>query len=278
MEDVMTLATRIKKLFMARLWAIDNPRPVEAGHFQRYMRSCSSIPGWFPRESIAVWDCLLSYQASRRLPGNLLEIGVYKGRSAVLAAMHAQTEEVLILVDMLPMACAYENVSSIKRSNVIYLEAKSQDLRHHPVVNENARRCRWIHIDGEHSESAVTSDLELASGLLSEDGVISLDDFLSPGYPQITRAVFRYLESHENEVSLFLCGFNKGYLCRRGAKQAYLSYIATRGFLDMAERDCRSVTFWKTNLPEEINCFGVSGREQDYDYRGLDFDHTKIVT
>jgi hypothetical protein len=248
-----------------------------ASHFQRYMRTCSSISGWFSRESIALWDCLLSYQRCQEISGHLFEIGVHHGRSAALAAMHTSFEELLVLVDSQSLVCARQNLAAIKPSNVIYLETRSQNLHTYPIVGQLASKCRWIHIDGEHSESAVTSDLECASLLLSANGVISLDDFLSAAYPQIARAVFRYLESPHVDLSLFLCGFNKGYLCRPNAKPSYLTYLKDTGYIDMAARGCRSITFFKTNAPEEVNCFGISNREQDLDYRGLDGDKSTIL-
>src|SRR5262249_54514331 len=153
----------------------------------------------------------------------------------------------------------------------------SQDLHRHQSVEELAAKCRWIHIDGEHSESAITNDLEYANRLLTANGVISLDDFLSVEYLQITRAVFRYLESHQLELSLFLCAYNKGYLCRPDAKPSYLSYLKRSVFIAMAARGFRSITFFKTDLPEEVNCFGIGTREQDLDYRGRDRDNSVIL-
>ena len=46
----------------------------------------------------------------------------------------------------------------------------------------------------------------------------------------------------------------------------------------MAKRHCKAVTFFKTNYPDEINCFGIGPREGDLDYRGLDSTNNKIIT
>jgi len=252
-------------------------KPIQPGHFERYMRTCEAIPGWFSRETVALWDCLLSRQADYGIEGNLLEIGVLNGRSAALAAMHARPEEALILVDKELTSAARENVSAIKPRNVAYLEMDSRELHRHPIAEANAGKCRWLHIDGEHSESGVTNDLELATLLLNGEGVVAVDDFMHPAYPQITRAIFRYLDAHERKLSVFLCGYNQSYLCRPSAKPRYLAYIRDNGFSDMAARGCGSVTFFKTNRSNEINCFGVEERHEDLDYRGLDGETEKIV-
>src|SRR5262245_10596315 len=109
-------------------------------HFQRYMRTCSSIPGWgwFGEQSIALWDCLLCYQLDQRICGHFFEIGVQRGRSAALAAMHASPEELLVMVDDVSMSHARQNLVKIKPSNLICLKTRSQDLHRHQIVEELA--------------------------------------------------------------------------------------------------------------------------------------------
>ena len=94
--------------------------PADAGQFARFMLECSDVPGWFSRESIAVWDCLLSHQRYCNVHGHLFEIGVASGRSAALAAMHAAPHEVLALVDPEPMNDAHAVVSPIKSICALY--------------------------------------------------------------------------------------------------------------------------------------------------------------
>ena len=157
------------------------------------------------------------------------------------------------------------------------MQFRSQDLAGHPDIHELLDKCRWIHIDGEHSESAISNDLEVAARLLSANGVISIDDFMLHSYPHLTRAAFRFLDSRASDISLFLYGFGKGYLCRPPAKHAYLSYIKESIFADMAARGCAEITIFKTNTPNELNCFGIGPRFMDFDYYGLDADQSAVV-
>ena len=66
---------------------------------QRFLESFSDVPGWFYPESAAIWDTLLSYQTARNVYGNRMEIGVFQGKSAAMAALHSRGEETCILVD-----------------------------------------------------------------------------------------------------------------------------------------------------------------------------------
>jgi predicted O-methyltransferase YrrM len=257
----------------------EQPKPeADLGQFDRWMHACSAVPGWMTPQMAGIWDCLLSYQKRHHIRGHLFEIGVMGGRSAALLAMHAAADEALALNDTDPMTQARALIGQIKGDNVLYLECPSQGL---DTTNAECvdllSTCRWIHIDGEHSEAGLDNDLKIANALLADWGVISVDDFMSPPYPHLTRATFKYLESHCSEVSLFLCGFNKAYLCRPTVKHSYLYYIKEALFSDMIARGLGSITVWKTNTPSELNCFGVGQRVLDLDYFGLETDPTAIL-
>ena len=67
--------------------------------YQSFHQTYSSIPGFSYLESLAIWDFLLDVQHEFRIGGDLMEIGVYYGKSAALMAMHAQKDEEIFLVD-----------------------------------------------------------------------------------------------------------------------------------------------------------------------------------
>ena len=57
-----------------------------------------AIPGWFMFQSYCVWRALLDQQA--RIPGDLFEIGVWRGRSASVLASYRKGDEKLYLCDL----------------------------------------------------------------------------------------------------------------------------------------------------------------------------------
>jgi predicted O-methyltransferase YrrM len=243
--------------------------------FQRYLDRYADTPGWFWKDAIAVWDSLLCFQKKAGITGNFLEIGVWKGKSAILSAMHAATEESCVLVDPLPLVEAKAAIGEFKPENVLYLEIKSTELLQTNIMGGDGRSFRWVHIDGEHSAAAVLEDLKIATTLLSERGVIVVDDFLSPLYPQVSRAVFHHLESCPLQLTLFLCGFNKAYICRTRCASEYLSFCKESLFEEMKARGSK-LTVYKTTDPADMNCFGVSARIEDFDLRGPDWDQHSI--
>ncbi len=138
-----------------------------------------------------------------------------------------------------------------------------------------ARTFRWIHIDGEHTGAAVKHDLSLSRHLLRHDGIIVVGDFFSSAYPQITFEVIAFLRKNP-KFKAFICGHNKAYLCRRASYQKYLHYVKNELYRDMKSRGVDQVTIWKTDLADDLNCFGITDRVQQFDYRGPDHRPLKI--
>ena len=66
----------------------------------------------------------------------------------------------------------------------------------------DGEKVRLIHVDGEHTQAALTKDLELATAVIKDGGVIVLDDMLHPGYPTLMLAVQAYLDRHPDMTVL----------------------------------------------------------------------------
>ncbi len=242
----------------------------------RYLAEYSAVDGWFSPESAAIWDCLLSHQTQTQMSGNFLEIGVWRGKSAALSTLHSKADESCILVDPFMPNEVRTLIDGIKPENVVYAEKYSTELLRTGLLTTNAHTFRWIHIDGEHSGPAIMNDLNIANALLNEKGVLVLDDFFSTGYPQITAAVFQWLQQHPLQLHLFLCGLNKGYLCRTNTAPLYLQFVKDRLHTELARRGFSNLTIWKTTTTADMNCFGISERFQNFSYRGPDWDQNRI--
>lgn len=254
---------------MAASLSID--RQADLSAFARFKEEFREIPGWFNPHSVAIWDSLLSFQRQVDITGHFLEIGVWYGKSAALSTLHAAPEETCILVDPYIKDEMRSTIHRIKSSNVIYAAKPSIDLVRSGMLTTDTRRFRWIHIDGEHTGPALAEDLDITNALLSDQGILAIDDFMSPSYPQITAAVFEWLANHPRDFRLFLCGFNKGYCCRVRSADRYLEFVRDSLHAAMAARGLPDVTIWKTTWTSDMNCFGMTERFEDFDYRGPDW-------
>ena len=196
--------------------------------FETFVAEFHDVPGFTIPESLGIWDCFLRFQLEKERSASLLEIGVYYGKSAALLAMHSRPDEQLVLVDPSePAESALKLLQSIKPNGVRLLKNLSSDHAVWNLAGTHSRAFRWIHIDGDHKGETVYNDLLLANELLSPTGIICVDDFMSPRYPQITFTVCTFVELFCRELRMFLCGFNKAYLVRPESLFTHLTFVKT---------------------------------------------------
>lgn len=235
----------------------------------------SQYEGFLTMECAVLWDCLLGCQAKKEINGHMLEIGVYKGRSALLSALHINPKEEFVLIDGTPFIHeAEKSLKSLLGKRGVWINQMSYQLTAGDLKKEKG--FRWIHIDGEHTGRAVTHDLEITEPLLSDFGMLVLDDFFNPMYPQLTEAVFAWLAANRYRLSIILCGWNKAYLCRPQTAPFYRSFIIKQLAEEIHRRDYHNFTITKTAALEETSAFGISPRFRDYDYYGLDSSPEKL--
>lgn len=242
----------------------------------RFRAAFADVPGWFQIQSIAIWDSLLTAQTAYGIRGNFLEIGVWKGRSALLTTLHSAPEEECVFVDPLPLGEARRKLETVRRSGLHFVCGKSRSLVPGTLPGAAPPSYRWIHIDGEHTGLAVAHDLALAASLLGEGGIIVVDDFFAPAYPQITFAVLDHLRAHPKSLMMFLCGFNKGYLCHPADGRWLLEHVAENMAGDLRARGVDPFTIYKTTDPLDLNCFGIQPDRSAAPLRGPDFDQARI--
>ena len=240
-------------------------------HFTLIKNDVAKIEGFLADTSIAIWDAFLEFQKAQYIVGHLGEIGVYKGKSAIILAHHQAASEELWLVDCTDFIDeAKANLTPIAQQEIRYIKEKSVTLHRGSDRLAFRRTFRWFHIDGEHTAQAVASDLAIAHELLADEGIICIDDFLNPAYPQITAATFAFLQSHPHDLTLFACGYNKGYLARPMQARHYSEMIRTSLAAELRKRGITDFTLWKTSPSSDFNCWGIHFRYGDRDYRGLD--------
>ena len=230
----------------------------------------SQVEGFLMSQNIPLWDSFLCYQLEESILGNMLEIGVYKGRSALISSLHLGEQEKFLLIDSTPyIKEAQKHLDPILSNRGYYIQKMSYDLEieHFKDVRHG---CRWVHIDGEHTGRAVINDLEFCEQILSDDGILILDDFFNPVYPQLTEAAFSFLQNNKFKLSMFLCGWNKAYLARPMFAVKYRDFIRHHLASELHKRNLHDFMIAKTSTLDESTSFGIFYRFTDRDYYGLD--------
>jgi Methyltransferase domain len=173
-----------------------------------YLDRMDEIAGWFERFDALVFCAIDALQRDRAIHGNLLEIGAYEGRSAILLGLLRRADEDLLVCDLFESDAAGITPENWEERNTWYqglararFDANVQRfLRRAPTVVvapsstlERAKLAsgyRMVHIDGSHTHSVVKSDLELARASLGPGGVVILDDWSQPHAAGVALAVW----------------------------------------------------------------------------------------
>jgi hypothetical protein len=159
------------------------------------------VEGWFFPADRFVFDWLL-----RQGRGDLLELGVYKGKSAIFIGAYAAEGERFTVCDLFDSHAPDESTTAEMRVYYPTLTRQAFEanyLRFHTALPEvvqgpssvitshvEAGSCRFAHIDASHLYAHVHGDVTAARELLAPDGVVSLDDYRSPHTPGVAAATW----------------------------------------------------------------------------------------
>jgi predicted O-methyltransferase YrrM len=224
-----------------------------------------AVPGWFMFQSYCVWRALLDRQASAKVAGDLFEIGVWRGRSASVLANYRKDGEKLYLCDLRLDQKAVEGSirsTGIEPAGIVGLSGPSADLPAKLDFKTLHQSVRWLHIDGEHTGTAVYRELEFANRIVGPEGIVVVDDFFSPRYPANTTEVVRYMEKNPFHFRLLAVGFNKGYLCRPEALPSYMEFMADGMSAALLGYGAKT-TIFKTTGPWDTDAVGITDYVDD---------------
>lgn len=140
-----------------------------------------------------LFERILSFQVGSQAPGDLVELGVYKGKSAIVIGRHQQPGETFTVCDLFEDVTSELTLHQADRNAYRTLseeEFANNYLAFHDTLPEVVRglssaiedhvtagSCRYIHIDASHMYVNVREDAAAARRLLRKDGVVVFDDF-----------------------------------------------------------------------------------------------------
>jgi predicted O-methyltransferase YrrM len=164
------------------------------------------IPGAFWPPDWQVFRSLLDATAAAG-PGDLAELGVLYGRSAVLIGGSLRDGETFTVVDLFEAepddaANAVENAQSYPglsraafednyrrvhgRLPAVVVGPSESVVDHVPAASH-----RFVHVDASHLHEHVVKDIDASRRILRADGVLALDDIRSPHTPGVAAAAWQ---------------------------------------------------------------------------------------
>jgi predicted O-methyltransferase YrrM len=216
--------------------------------------AAEEIEGMFSPFSMAIIDSLLSLQKGSHIGGNMLEFGVYRGRSAALLGRHLGPDERLVLVDIADYLDR-RAIESFKASTDFLLTPTENFRSAYAEYRQRSHSFRFIHIDASHAYRATFTELQMADRLLSERGIIALDDFTNLSYSQNISAIFKYLHTARTDLTMFLATDEKAYLCRKSQREFYAAFVLDRMIAEMGSRDIDNLYLARTDMDLEHRAF-----------------------
>jgi SAM-dependent methyltransferase len=179
-----------------------------ASQMDRYTFKMETIPGWFSAVDMELFKQTTLVQRSLGIRGDLLEIGAYYGRSAILLGYLLDAGEKLVICDLFdlpplsadgqdelsrftgpqPSQTDFEN--NYRRFHDVLPTVLCQPSTQLPAPLPAGSQFRFIHIDASHVYAEVKDDIARALELIAPGGIIVFDDFSSGHLPGVAAGVW----------------------------------------------------------------------------------------
>jgi len=166
------------------------------------------IPGWFYPIDQAGFAWVLDFQNDMTPPGDLLELGTFMGKSAILMGQKLKPGERLTVCDLFEDVVTWDGVDQTEKAFFGSRTPTRQQFEanyraFHPCLPEIVqaptgticrhvapKSCRFVHIDASHLYANVREDTISARQLLQHNGVVVFDDYRKPECPGTAAAVW----------------------------------------------------------------------------------------
>jgi hypothetical protein len=169
-------------------------------------RDLESIKGWFNPSDRRLFAWLLQRQVDHGEGGDVVELGCYLGKSAVLIGNHLAEGETFTVLDLfesdgpddsggrdmhgaystLTQAAFEANYLRFHERLPVVIKAPSSAIVDHVAAGS----VRFLHVDASHLYEHVAGDADSARKLLKPDGIVVFDDFRAEHTPGVAAAVW----------------------------------------------------------------------------------------
>jgi hypothetical protein len=170
------------------------------------LATLDDVPGWFFDHDQALFAWFLDRQNRLEFSGDLLELGAYLGKSAILLGHYLLDGQRLTICDLFEAeASDVENAAEMEqyRSTLSRQVFERNYLAFHaslPTIVQGPSSvisgqvapasCRFAHVDASHLYEHVKADIDACRTALQPDGLLVCDDFRAPHTPGVAAAVW----------------------------------------------------------------------------------------
>ena len=194
-----------------------------------YLGASDSIPGWFFPDAAMLFTAYSQVLAAESVAGDVLEIGVYHGKSSIcLAALRGPGCRFYasdLFLDVQSHKTGASGVGmeagfthNMRRfhddlSFMTIFKGPSSELK----VEELGNNFSFCHVDGGHSFQDAYHDIKLCSQILRPGGLLAIDDYYNEMFPGIAEAAIMFSAGNPRTFLPVAIGYNKALFQRTPA-------------------------------------------------------------
>ena len=184
------------------------------------------VEGWLDSYSAKFIGALSEMQLHAEITGAVGEVGVHHGKLLIVLLLTASKTERAFAIDVFERqdlntdgsGCGNKEtlLANLRRwtgtdKNVSFISQSS--LQTHPDdILGACGRVRLASIDGGHTEECTLNDLVLMENVLSDRGIVIIDDYFNQHWPDVSTGAAKYLASPRSTLRPFAISPNKVYL------------------------------------------------------------------
>lgn len=177
------------------------------------LATLDDVPGWLFGQDQALISWFLERQNRLAIPGDLLELGAYLGKSAILIGQYRVDDQRLTVCDLFEDAAQdHDNDEEMRqyRSTLTRLAFERNYLAFYTALpsivqgptstisgHVAPQSCRFAHVDASHLYEHVEADIKACRALMHTEGLLVCDDFRAAHTPGVAAAVWSAVTSGE---------------------------------------------------------------------------------
>lgn len=198
--------------------------------FATYNKLVDTIDGWYVYKEVnPILEKINNFHRENNIRGDILEIGIYRGKSFIPLALLTTNDEKRIAIDSFGNFSQTDwtygsgNINKQKFQENYYkivgnynfnlIEKNSSDITPIDILNISSDRIRIFSIDGDHTAKGTYNDLFLAKNTLSDRGIIIVDDYTNNEWPTVKEGVDMFLKDND-DISVLFIEHNKLFACK----------------------------------------------------------------
>lgn len=194
---------------------------MKAGFLQIYLDAFPSIQGFFTFDAALLFMAYNQLIKAQGIEGNVLEIGVHHGLSAIAIGALARPGGRFVAVDLFDELQDHNDSRSGAGNREAFLrnmQSFFESLDFLQVVSAHSNTLNpkdlgatftFCHVDGGHSPEETYRDLDLCSRILIPGGLLALDDYFNPSFPGVCEGAVRFHLEKSGVLKPVAIGFNK---------------------------------------------------------------------